>query len=221
MKKAERVLGIVYIPVHAVVLPILIAVICAIAGIELSGPYQMLLYYTIAFVLVFAMMFRFLRSSFSDFIGNFWLSVQALILGYVFYRFMLWVAALIMDWFVSGNDPNSEAIISDIVENFKVMLVVTSILAPIVEETVFRGALFGTIRQKNRTLAYIVSIVVFSLFHLWDSLLFDFSWNTLLHIVYYVPPSIALAWSYERSGTIWTPILLHSIMNLLTSIQVR
>ena len=221
MKKAEQVLGIIYIPIHAAAMPLLVALIGALAGAELSGPYQMLLYYTISFVLVFIMMFSFLRESFSDFIGDFRRSVRAVIFGYVIYRTLLWVAALLMDPFVTGNDPNSEAIIADIAANFKIMLVVTSVLAPIVEETIFRGALFGAIRQKNRALAYIVSVLAFSLFHLWDALLFEFSWNTLLHIVYYIPPSIALAWCYDSSGTIWAPVLLHSLMNVFSSLQLR
>ena len=210
-----------YIPIHAALLPFLLFFVYSFMGVNPSGPHQMLVYYTVGFVIVLAMMFRFLRASFSDFIGEFWRAVQAIILGYVFYRTLSWAVALLLESFITENDPNSEAILGDIATNFKVMLVVTSVLAPIVEESIFRGALFGTIHKKNRFAAYIVSVVVFGLFHLWDSMLFDFNWGLILHLVLYFPPGIALAWCYERSGTIWAPILLHSIMNLFISYSVK
>jgi len=166
-------------------------------------------------------MFRFLRASFSDLIQEFWRAVQALILGYVLYRVLLWVVALLIAQLVQQvTNPNQDAIVSDIASNFRVMIVVTVLLAPIVEEATIRGALFGTIRQKSRVTAYIVTALVFSFFHLWDHLIFDFQWETLYALVQYIPASIALSWCYERGGTIWSPILLHAVINLLGALQI-
>jgi len=221
MQKSERILGCVYIPVHAAILPLLLGLVFAIFGVELSSPYQSLIFFIISFILTLVIMFKFLKSSFSDMVDEFWRAIQALILGYVLYRALFWVSVLLLERVMMSDNPNSEAIITDIKDNFRVMIVVASVLAPIVEETLFRGALFGTIRQKNRIAAYVVSTLLFSVFHIWSYLVVDFSWETLILFVQYIPPSIALAWCYERGGTIWAPILLHSGINLLASIQVR
>jgi len=221
MNKTERVLGIVYIPFHAAVLPLLMLIVFAIFEIDITGPSEMLVYYTVSFILVVALLFRFLRTSFSDMIDEFWRAVQALVLAYVFYLVLSWAAVWLMGRTMTGMNPNSEAIVTEIAANFRVMVVVTVVLAPIVEETVFRGALFGTIRQKSRIAAYIVSVLLFGAFHLWEHLVFDFSLKSLLFIIQYVPPSIALAWCYERSGTIWSPILLHALLNLQATFQAR
>jgi len=219
MKKSERVLGCVYIPIHAALLPLLLGIIFFVFEIELSSPYQMLIYFTVSFVLVLLIMLKFLRASFSDMLDDFWLTVQSLILGFVLYRVLIWVAVILMTQVMTQDNPNSEAIATDLATDLRAMIIVTAVLAPIIEEALFRGAIFGTIRQKSRVAAYIVSVLLFSAFHLWDNLVFSFQWETLILIVQYVPPSIALAWCYERSGTIWAPILLHSMINLTAALQ--
>jgi len=221
MTKKERITGMIYIPFHALLLPVLIELVYVLFGLEVSSPYRMLVYYTVSFVIIVALMFRFLRASFSDLIDEFWRAIQAIILGYILFRVLLWVFVLLMAQIMAEANPNSDAIIGDITANFRVMLIVTTVLAPIVEETIFRGALFGTIRQKNRIAAYVVSVLLFGLFHVWDHILFDFSQTALLLIIQYIPPSIALAWCYDRSGTIWAPIILHGWINLMTTLQLR
>jgi len=221
MSKTERVLGCAYIPVHTAILPLLLGLVLAVFGAETSSPNQSLIYFIISFILILIIMFKFLKKSFSDMVDEFWRAVQAIILGYVMYRALFWAAVLLLERVMMAENPNSDAIITDIQDNFRVMIVVASVLAPIVEETLFRGALFGTIRQKNRIAAYIVSVLLFSVFHIWGYLVIDFKWETLILVVQYIPPSIALAWCYERGGTIWAPIILHSGINLLASMQVR
>jgi len=221
MQKSERILGCIFIPVHSVVLPILLVIILTLFDLDLTSPYQMLLYYTASFVLILAVMFRYLRASFSDMIDEFWRAIRAVIMGYLLFRILLWVAGFLLTSIMSSSNPNQDVITTDIASNFRVMAVVTCILAPIVEEAMFRGALFGTIRQKNRIVAYIVSTLLFCLFHLWSNLVFDFSWTMVLYLIQYVPASIALAWCYERGGTIWSPILLHASINLIATLQSR
>ena len=220
MTKSEKILGCLYIPFHAAILPFIMVLVFVVFNIEISGPHQMLVYFTISFLLILLIMFKFLRASFSDFIDVFWRAVQAVILGYVMYRVLLWVAVLTLTQIMTDVNPNQQSVVADVYANFNVMIVVTVILAPIVEESMFRGALFGTIRQKSRVAAYIASILLFSVFHLWDNLVFNFSWDVLFMVVQYIPASIALTWCYDRSGTIWSPILLHSAINLVATLQI-
>ena len=62
-------------------------------------------------------------------------------------------------------------------------------------------------------LAYAVSIALFSLYHVWQYAVVFGDARLLLWAVQYIPVSAALAWSYERTGTVWTSIFVHMIIN--------
>ena len=77
------------------------------------------------------------------------------------------------------------------------------VAAPLAEEILFRGVLFGWLRRHvSFWPSAFASALVFSLLHM---------------IVEVIPPTIALglvfAWMYERSGSLWTPIAVHMLHN--------
>ena len=73
------------------------------------------------------------------------------------------------------------------------------------------GLAFGALRSRNRAAAWIVSVLLFSFYHVWQYAVIDPLY--LLTAVLYIPASIALNWSYERSGSIWAPIFYHMLTN--------
>ena len=79
------------------------------------------------------------------------------------------------------------------------------IIGPVVEEIIFRGALYPAIRARTGAgLAMVLSGIVFGLIHV------DLLWLV-------VPTAllgIALAWLYERTRSLWVPILCHAVFNL-------
>ena len=89
-------------------------------------------------------------------------------------------------------------------------------MAPFVEEVLFRGLIFGGLRDKSRGIAYAVSCLLFALLHTWQ--LAAASWDPayLLLVVQYLVPGAVLAWSYEHSGTLWTSVALHAAANALS-----
>ena len=89
-------------------------------------------------------------------------------------------------------------------------------LAPIVEEPLFRGLIFGGIRPKSRVLAYIVSAALFSLYHVWQYVALTGDFSLLIYCLLYVPVSVGLAWAYDRSGSIWSPMVMHAIINAVS-----
>ncbi len=87
-------------------------------------------------------------------------------------------------------------------------------LAPLVEELIFRGGLFGLLRRRSRALAYICGILLFAVYHVWQYALLDpVQW---LYLLQYVPAAWALCRVYEKTETIWTPLLLHMLNNGLS-----
>lgn len=111
---------------------------------------------------------------------------------------------------------NNETVGSLISDNEYIMMAVTIILAPVIEETLVRGLVFGSIRPTSRVMAYIVSVVLFTLMHNWQYFLLYPAGKVLLSCIPYLPASVALAWTYEKAGTIWAPITLHALINALS-----
>ena len=216
MTMRERVRGIVFIPIHAAGLPYLLLFIFVIFGIAdtaLLTP----LHYIISFLLVLMLFFRYLRDSFSDMCKSFFVTLKAVLLGFGMFFVLQFVLVLLLrnTPVMDTINPNQEAIAQSAAQNFGMMAVIAVLLAPIVEEVIFRGALFGSLRQKSRILAYVISTVVFSMYHLWPAFVFDFRPELWWFLLHYVPGSIAIAWSFERGGTIWSPIFLHALINFI------
>ena len=80
------------------------------------------------------------------------------------------------------------------------------------EEMLFRAGIFGMIRDMlGRKPAYIVSVGLFSLYHVWSFAVVDpIYWVYLLQ---YIPVSFLLARCYERTNSIWCPIFFHMAVN--------
>lgn len=100
------------------------------------------------------------------------------------------------------------------------------VVAPFVEEIVFRGFLFNALRTSFRSdkglrffrnmglgdlAASLASGVVFGLFHMNFMQFPALNWAAL---PIYTVTGMVLAESYRRSGTLWVPILVHAFNNL-------
>ena len=113
------------------------------------------------------------------------------------------------------SNANDENIIGLFREHSALFGLATILLAPVYEELLYRGLLFQEFQRKNRLLAYALSAGVFSAIHvigyigLYDPL------SLVLCFAQYLPAGIALAWAYEKSDTIVTPITMHIILNTI------
>ena len=98
-----------------------------------------------------------------------------------------------------GDDPYSMIIAA----------FVLVILAPLVEELLFRGLIFNQLRQRYSSWATIViSAAIFAGFHL------EFQVFIPLFIL-----GLIIGKIYDKTGTIWTPIAFHMFNNLLAYIE--
>lgn len=216
LTKGETIAGWVYLPIHILVLPVLVPLLplflpfLKISEARLNG-----CYYLIG-ILVAAVCFRkLLRREFDHLCDAPMSFVYGLIAGYMLWYVLSYFAQAgftALGWFEEMN-PNDSALDALGKQDFRVMKAVTVFAAPFLEEILFRGVVFQSLRKKSRILAYVISITVFSAYHVWQYVLIDP--GMLLYIFQYVPITFALTWSYERSGTLWTPIALHMFNNYL------
>ena len=85
--------------------------------------------------------------------------------------------------------------------------------AGIVEELMFRAGIFGGLRRFGRLPAYLVCMLLFSVYHVWGYALDDpTAW---VYMLQYLPVSFLLCRIYERTNSIWGCILLHMFINFV------
>lgn len=113
--------------------------------------------------------------------------------------------------------PNSLAALA-VGEPFErvVWLLLALVLAPPVEEVVFRGGLLAGFRSRlGRTASFLWTTVLFSLLHLTETLSY---WPALIAI-----PVLAwlLAELRDRTGSLWPPMLAHFAYNAVLAITVQ
>jgi CAAX protease family protein len=83
------------------------------------------------------------------------------------------------------------------------------VAAPLSEELFFRGFMFqGLRRSVPFVVAAVISSVVWGLFHYTGA----GSWGVVLQLSIF---GLALAWLYERTGSIWPTIAVHALNNAI------
>ncbi|MEA4966446.1 MAG: CPBP family intramembrane glutamic endopeptidase [Oscillospiraceae bacterium] len=126
------------------------------------------------------------------------------------------VTALVFWLLPNFTNQNNDAIISLLDQNPAFVCVLAIVLAPIIEECLFRGLIFGNLRRSSRLLAYVVTALGFSAIHVIGFLGASSPLEIALSALQYVPATLVLCGLYEYADNIWSPILLHASINLIT-----
>lgn len=219
MSLRERIGGLIYIPMHCLVLPLILELIdIYFDKISIDTAKLNLIIYAIGFVFCLLFMWKFLKKSFDNIFEKRVRFIRSILIGLgITYALGTVVSTIILTVFGFSDalNPNSAEINALVADNFNSMSVTAVIFAPIIEECMFRGALFGSIRKKSRFWAYFATIVVFAFYHLFAYFITDYSWELWIHLLQYVPVTFAMCYIYEKTETIWCPIALHALNNFL------
>lgn len=215
LTKAEIIAGWCYLPFYLVLLSVLLQHLFRALQIPLDSIVLNIAYFSVNLAAVLLIFHRFLRQRF--FGESFWEFLQACILGFVFYQAGTWAVQFAVTKLGGTLEIyNNDTVEGMVLQNRYVMLAISVVLAPVIEETLLRGLVFGSIRAASRPMAYITSIFIFTMMHNWQYFgLYPFG-SMLLSCLAYVPASAALCWTYEKAGTIWAPITIHAIINALS-----
>ncbi len=99
----------------------------------------------------------------------------------------------------------------DSVVSIAIAAVLIVVLAPLSEELFFRGFMFASLRNSMSLWpAALISALVFGLLHL--------SGGNIGVAIQLAVLGVILAWLYERSGTLWAPIMAHTLNNTIAFI---
>lgn len=221
----EVKLGIVFFPIYMLVLPFAVSYVCLILernwSISPSDSTVNLVYYFLLFGCVIFLFREFHLKSFDEFSDNVAGSLKTLSVAFGVYFAANFLMGLLLSLVPGGfENMNTDAIVSQARENARATMVMVLFLSPFVEETLFRGLVFGSIREKNRILAYVISSLLFCILHVWQYIFTSGDFSYLIAILQYLPPSVALAWCYEKSGNIWAAIMLHMLINAFALVAI-
>ncbi|MCF0112104.1 MAG: CPBP family intramembrane metalloprotease [Erysipelotrichaceae bacterium] len=92
------------------------------------------------------------------------------------------------------------------------MIFLAAVMAPVVEELLFRGIFFRMTRPHGRIPAMLISALLFGLMHCMESLLAG-NWADLAFVLEYGAMGLVFCDVYEKTDSIWPCMLLHMLHN--------
>ena len=216
MSQTQTVLNWVYLLLHLAVLPWLLGLLQSVLTKPMGDAQLNLVYYAVGVAFCLIADFTFLRQAFDRLLDNLRLCILTMVLALMMDYALSGAAALLL-MLVDGllENPNNAEAMELAAQDSGALKAAAIFLAPIVEEVLFRGTIFGTIRPRSRAWAYAASVAAFSLYHVWQYAAVSGDLTMLLYALEYIPVSIVLAWAYERSGSIWTGIFFHMGFNAM------
>lgn len=116
---------------------------------------------------------------------------------------------------ISCTDLSRAVISAQVGDMPRTTLLLSVLLVPFVEEVLFRGYVFGCLRNRSRPAAYLVSCTLFAALYVWRFAVADPGPESFWLMLQYLIPGAVFAWCYERSGTLWAGILAHVAVNAL------
>lgn len=216
MGRNQTVLGWLYLPMHFLVLPLLLSMYAVYAPGQLNDTDINLVYYAISVVFVLIVMWSYLRRGFDVLMDDLLRCVFAILAAYGLDYLLSCATTVIMTLLEGGLENPNDVQVMELAEmSSGVMKAIAIFMAPIVEEVLFRGVVFGSVRERSRVLAYVMSVLLFSVYHVWQYAAL-YGPGVYIYVLEYIPVSFALAWCYERTNTIWTPIFFHMLLNAIS-----
>ena len=220
MTPGEQIGGVVFLMIYLVVLPFatdpLFRFVGGLLDTTISATVQNMIYYYVLFAVTLIMFHKFIGRTSRNFADNLGVACRSVLIGLVGLYGLNELVYRLSNLVVSNRtNLNDTTISAQIQDAPRVTLLIIVFLAPFVEEVLFRGLVFGNLKQKSRVVAYLASCFLFALIHVWQFAVVNQDITYFLLMVQYLVPGIILAWVYERSGTLWTSVILHAVTNAL------
>ncbi len=221
MTSGEQIAGVIFFVIYLLVLPFATAPLFRLAGqllgITISQAMQNVIYYYVLFAVTILIFHNFLGRTSRQLADNLGGACRMLAVGlvalYGLNELVYRLTNLVMTNHTNLNDTTISAQINDAPH---MTLLIVVLLAPFVEEVLFRGLVFGNLKGKSAVVAYLVSCLLFALLHVWQFAVVQQDVTYFLLMVQYLVPGLVLAWVYDRTGTLWTSIGLHAAANALS-----
>ena len=216
MSRTEKILGTIWL-ILQLLLPYVMHWLNGLLTSPMDPGNLTFVTYLVNFLFTVCIFGHFLRDSLVAAWRDLWNFVQAVILGFVAH----WACSRVLDWALSylipGYNPIADASISALSgANHYLRIIGIVILAPVIEETLYRGLIFRNIWRRSRVAAYIVSMVIFSAIHVLGYIGTADITTMVLCFVRYLPAGLCLAWTYSKADNVFAPVIVHAVINAIT-----
>lgn len=230
LTKKEKIIGwCIFLPLYFIVGRYLLSYVFALMLhlAHISVPLNLVnawynLFYDVILLVVGSICFRhYIKESFNQVKGR-WLQIiiWSLTIGFG----LLYLVNILTNALVLGIDPNATSTNQNMVVMMShlapfPMIVSSVILAPILEELVFRVAIFQSLYEKNKYLAYLCSGLAFGFVHIMNGLL----GGDLIQLLFLLPYGLLgmmFCFFYEKKKSIFVPMLVHGANNLLSMLVI-
>ncbi len=106
---------------------------------------------------------------------------------------------------VPAGSENTQGIMN-IARAFPLFIIIPALIAPILEEIIFRKIIFGTLYKRiNFFFAAVISAVIFGIIH-----------GEPAHLLIYASMGFVFSFLYVKTKSILTPIIVHMSMNSIS-----
>lgn len=222
MTRAEIILGLSYIGIQILLLPSILLFGNHFFGNPLTEAQLNFLFFAIDFICIVAIFRKFLKNCAICALEHPWRLLRYAGCGLLLYwlgNFL--VSFIILNVYPDFSNVNDQSILELTRENYTLMAIGTVFLVPVVEETLYRGVIFGTLYRFHPFVGYLVSTLIFSALHIINYINSFSPLLLFLCFLQYIPAGLCLAWAYVKADSIWAPILIHITINQLGVLAMR
>lgn len=216
LTRDEQVKGFIFFALYFLVFPVLKMgvewVFDHFFGLFLSEAMSAAVYYYIMGVLTMVVFWSFLKNAltiFADFLMENLLAIITGLVGGLAFQFLV----NLLPWPV--ENPNVASWAEQYAYSYGATIIIVVVLMPTIEEVLFRGLVFGSLRRYSRAMAWVASVLLFMIYSVWT---FAVAYGDIRYMVLafqYLPMALALTWCYDRGGSIWSAALLHAIFDAI------
>ena len=218
----EKYVGLAYLVFQLFLLPTLLRLMAMAFSMETDSTLVNTLYFSINFISCVAIFGHLLQDSLKKAIADPDRLLIATVIGFGIYRVATLVLGIpILFLFPDFSNLNDTAVMDVFGDYPFIMILCTVVLAPVTEELLYRGLVFGWLREKSAPMAFILSAVIFAAIHVVQYIGIYSTAHIFVALVLYLPAGLAFVWAYQHSGTILAPIIIHAINNFLAVLVLR
>lgn len=131
-------------------------------------------------------------------------------------------SAILLSQFSIGDSANQQEVDKALEEYRIITALVTCLFGPFVEEIVFRGIIYGTLRRilRNRVgifIAISITALIFGLYHCDLVYILNGEYEQILTCIPLCFVGFGLSFLYEKTKNIFCPIAVHLIINFIAT----
>lgn len=222
ISREEALWGFLYLLVELLALPAALRNLNGLLPAPLSESWLNFLYFVTNAFFVICIFHRTIHTSLVQAGKHKGLFLKTALSGFGMYLLCtLVVGALLRTLAPDYANLNDGQVLMQLDSDFTIMAISAILLAPLAEELLHRGLIFGVLHSVHPIAAYSVSAAFFSLIHILGYVGQYTPLHLLLAFLQYLPAGLILARAYKKSGSIFCPIVIHTAINTLALLSLR